>query len=42
LGCLSLRCFSDGILTRTLENISAVTLGIGMISFPYEIFLVES
>ncbi len=39
IGLLLSAILPSGILTAALENIAAVTLGIGLISFPYEIFL---
>ncbi len=39
IGLLLSSVLPDGILTTALENIAAVTFGIGLISFPYEIFL---
>jgi hypothetical protein len=39
IGLLLSTILPDGILTTALENIAGVTFGIGLISFPYEIFL---
>jgi hypothetical protein len=39
IGLLLSTILPDGIFTTALENIAAVTFGIGLISFPYEIFL---
>jgi hypothetical protein len=39
IGLLLSAILPNGILTAALENIAAVTFGIGLISFPYEIFL---
>ncbi len=39
IGLLLSAILPAGILTTALENIAAVTFGIGLISFPYEIFL---
>jgi hypothetical protein len=39
VGLLIVTKLDDGILTSALENIAAVTLGVGLISIPYEFFV---